>query len=73
MQCGHNMSQMSDCKMSCCKTTEEIAVSSHPFVMPHFQITIDLRAGTPEISQSAPQMISRNDKPQSPPPRFSLT
>ena len=71
MDCGHGLSQISGCKMSCCKTAEQVAVGSQAFVMPRFQIAVELRAGDPQIPQSKPQMISRYDKPQSPPPRFS--
>jgi hypothetical protein len=68
--CGHNVSRMSDCKISCCKTTDETAISAQQFVMSDLQIALPLSSGTPETSRFVPQMISRFDEPQSPPPRL---
>lgn len=70
LDCGHNMSKMSDCKISCCKTTDETAISVQQFVMPDWQIALPFSNGTPETSRFVPQMISHFDKPQSPPPRL---
>jgi hypothetical protein len=69
MDCGHNMSRTSDCKISCCKTADETAVNVAHFVMPDFLIVVSLEQALPVISPFAPQMISRAEKPQSPPPR----
>jgi hypothetical protein len=70
MGCGHGVSKMSDCKISCCKTTDETAINVQQFVMPDPQVALSLAGGTPETSRFAPQMISRFDKPQFPPPRL---
>jgi hypothetical protein len=70
MDCGHNMSKISDCKISCCKTADETAISVQQFVMPDLQIAQILPCATPETVRFVPQMISRFDEPQSPPPRF---
>jgi hypothetical protein len=69
MDCGHDMSQMSDCKMSCCKTSDETAISIAQFVLPDLQITLVQLAPISAVSHHAPQLISRSDKPQSPPPK----
>ena len=70
MDCGHDMSKMSDCKIYCCKTIDETAINIEKFVMPDSQIALPFSHGTPESSRFVPQMISRFDKPQSPPPRL---
>ena len=70
MDCGHDMNKVSDCKMSCCKTTNETAITMQQFVMPDLQIALPLSSETSETSRLVPQMISRFDKPQSPPPRL---
>lgn len=72
MDCGHNMSHMSDCKISCCKTSET-AINIQQFVTPDLQISLALPNGTPEISLLVPQMISRSEKPLSPPPKLSFS
>ncbi len=69
MDCGHNMSHLSDCKISCCKTTDETAINIAQFVMPDAQIAFWLTGGTSEISRLVTQMISRSEKPLSPPPK----
>jgi hypothetical protein len=72
MDCGHDMSKVSDCKMSCCKTTDETAINIVQFVMPSVQVTLDSLRAISHISHFAPQMISRSEKPQSPPPKSLL-
>jgi hypothetical protein len=72
MDCGHNTGKMSDCKISCCKTTGETAINIQQFVVPHFQSSLVPRSGTSEISLLVPQMISRSEKPLSPPPKLSF-
>lgn len=69
MDCGHDMSQMSHCKMSCCKTSNETAIESAQFVLPDFQLTLGPLSMTSEVTHFAPQMISRSERPQSPPPK----
>jgi hypothetical protein len=73
MQCGHEMSQMADCKMSCCKTTDETAVNVEAFVLPYSAIVLAIHDQTPGTSQSESQMISRSYKPLSPPPKVSFS
>jgi len=69
MDCGHDMSGMSDCKMSCCKTSDETAVNIVQFVIPDLQIRIESLGSESQVSPFASQMISRTEKPQSPPPK----
>ena|SRR5579859_6336368 len=73
MDCGHNMNHMSDCKISCCKTTDETAISVAQFVVPYAQFVFSSRTASPDVSQFVPQMISRSEKPQSPPPKSFLS
>jgi len=42
-------------------------------VMPDLQVVVSLERALPAISPFAPQMISRAEKPQSPPPRLALS
>jgi len=72
MDCGHNMSHMSNCKISCCNLADETAINVAQFVMPDSQILSSLELAFPFAPPSSPQMISRADKPQSPPPRLTL-
>ncbi|MBS1866050.1 MAG: hypothetical protein JSS69_09040 [Acidobacteria bacterium] len=69
MDCGHDTSKMSDCKMSCCKTSDETAINIEQFVMPDLQIAMEPPAPVPQVGLFAPQSISRSEKPQSPPPK----
>ena len=73
MDCGHNTRHMSDCKISCCKTSDETAINIAQFVMRDLQFSLSLHNETPKLLPFAPQMISRSEKPQSPPPRLSLS
>jgi hypothetical protein len=73
MNCGHDMNQVSECKMSCCKTMDETAINVESFIVPYSAIILATQDQTPGISHFAPQMISRSYKPQSPPPKFSLS
>jgi hypothetical protein len=69
MDCDHDLGKISDCKMSCCKTTDETAIDIVQFVMPDLQIILEPLAATSGVTQIAPQMISRSEKPLSPPPK----
>ncbi|HWZ96535.1 MAG TPA: hypothetical protein VN025_02120 [Candidatus Dormibacteraeota bacterium] len=73
MDCGHGMKYQADCKISCCKTTDETVINVAQFVMPDLQIALSLERAFPFAPPSAPQMISRAEKPQSPPPRIALS
>ena len=73
MDCGHNMSHMSDCKISCCNAADETAINVAQFVMPRLQVALSLECAAPVLTPFAPQMLSRAKKPQSPPPRLTLS
>lgn len=73
MDCGHNMSKMAECKISCCKTTDESAINVAQFLLPEPQIVPALAAAIPPTASPAAQTISRSEKPQSPPPRDILS
>ena len=73
MDCGHGMDHMSDCKISCCKTADETAINVAQFVMPTLQVAPSVECAVPVLTPFAPQMISRAEKPQSPPPRITLS
>ena len=71
--CDHNMSHMSDCKISCCNAADETAINVAQFVMPTLQGALSLECVVPILTPSTPQMISRSEKPQSPPPRITFS
>jgi len=73
MDCGHDMSRMSDCKISCCNAADETAINVAQFVMPSLQVALSLECAAPVLASFAPQMLSRAEKPQSPPPRLTLS
>jgi len=73
MDCDRDMSKMSDCKMSCCKTSDDTAIDIAQFVMPSLQIALQPLSIISEVAQHVPQMISRSEKPQSPPPKSVLS
>jgi len=73
MDCGHNMGHTADCKISCCKTADEAAIDVAQFVMPSPELSLSRASAVTRVSRCAPQLISRADKPQSPPPRTALS
>jgi hypothetical protein len=73
MDCDHGMSKISDCKMSCCKTSDDTAIDVSQFVIPDLQIRFAPLAAITGVVHFAPQMISRSEKPQSPPPKSVLS
>jgi hypothetical protein len=73
MDCDRDMSKMSDCKMSCCKTSDDTDIDVALFVMPDLRIALQPLSVISEVAQHVPQMISRSEKPQSPPPKSVLS
>ncbi len=71
MDCGHHSSKLSECKMSCCKSTDETAVNTQ-FVIPAPHSMEVIESAAPADIHSAPQLLPRAEKPQSPPPRTIL-
>jgi len=73
MDCGHGMNHQADCKISCCKTTDETAISIAQFVLPGARVVLSSHAASPDASRFVTQLISRSEKPQSPPPKSFLS
>lgn len=72
MDCGHHSNKAPECKMSCCKSTDEAATNVSLFLIPSPQAIRSIERAIPAVSQPVPQTISRSEKPQSPPPRNIL-
>jgi hypothetical protein len=71
MNCGHEMSSMMACSMSCCQTTDHSLVASIFFVLPGPSVVPALSLISP-ASKSAQAILSSDSfKPLSPPPRFA--
>ena len=70
MDCGHNMNQMSACKMSCCKTAEQAAIFSQVFILPILHLRMQTTPAISPVPQQEVQRLSQYEKPQSPPPRY---
>jgi len=70
MDCGHDMSTMMDCSMSCCQHSETPAVASAIFILP---LPVEFSAptgSTSAVASSHFQNSPRSIQPLSPPPRF---
>lgn len=71
MDCGHEMSTMAQCIMSCCHNPERPAVASVIFVLPA-PVTFSAAATFESLTAlSGPQNPVTTLEPLSPPPRFS--
>jgi hypothetical protein len=70
MDCGHNMSGMMACRMSCCHNPEAPAVASAIFVLPLPFVPSAPASFKSGIVLLRSQDSSRSIKPLSPPPRF---
>jgi hypothetical protein len=70
MDCGHDMSGMMACSMSCCHDSERSLVTSMAFVMPPPAIVATVAAIKAPIEVAKPLDLSRFIEPLSPPPRF---
>jgi hypothetical protein len=70
MNCGHEMTGMTACSISCCQTTDRPMVVSLAFVLPHlsFSFAPPLTAPLAKMQQAA--AFSSFFAPLSPPPRF---
>jgi hypothetical protein len=70
MDCGHDMSGMTSCSMSCCKDPARPALIPGAFLLP----SLSFAPAEGEVLRSArltkPLEISRFVKPLSPPPRL---
>ena len=71
MDCGHDMGEMMDCSMSCCRGSENPLVTSIAFVLPHVSSASANIAVTGAAGSLQALEIPRSLKPVSPPPRLA--
>jgi len=71
MDCGHDMSEMMDCSMSCCPRSENPLVTAIAFVLPHVTSVSTGIAVTGSADTLQALEIPRSLKPVSPPPRLA--
>src|SRR6266852_1310085 len=70
MDCGHDMSGMMACSMSCCHDSDRSLVTPVAFMLP-LSITVAPSAAlTSPIELAKPLDFPRSIEPLSPPPRF---
>src|SRR5262249_34056581 len=70
MDCDHHTTnKTSDCRVSCCKTADETVVEIAQFVVHVPRIAHALETAASQNARFAPKMLSRSEKPKSPPPR----
>lgn len=71
MDCGHEMTALMSCSMSCCQTTDRPVVASIFFVLPHPSVALapSLISPASKIAQAIP--FANSFEPLSPPPRFT--
>ena len=70
MDCGHEMSGMMDCTMSCCHDSDGSVLTSIAFVLPASIAAAPSGAITSPIELAKPLDFPRFIEPLSPPPRF---
>lgn len=72
MDCGHEMSGMSNCSMSCCQDPDKPVVTAVAFVLPHAIFTSTSLLVT--RADDAPRFVEvpRSVEPLSPPPRIAV-
>jgi hypothetical protein len=73
MDCGHDMSGMKPCSMSCCKDPARPALIPGAFVLPPASFVPAAREVVGPILLANNLEISRFVKPLSPPPRFAAS
>jgi hypothetical protein len=71
MDCGHDMSRMTSCSMSCCKDPARPALIPGSFVLPPACFVPAAGEVIRPILPASTLEISRFVKPLSPPPRFA--
>jgi hypothetical protein len=72
MDCGHNMSGMMACSMSCCHDSDRSLVTSIAFVLPPAVAMAAAAAIESPIELAKPLDLPRSIEPLSPPPRFAF-
>jgi hypothetical protein len=71
MDCGHEMSGMTSCSMSCCKDPSRPALIPGAFVLPEVSFAPAAGEVLHTVRLASSMEISRFVKPLSPPPRFA--
>jgi len=69
--CGHDMSGMSDCSMSCCQSPDRPVVTAVAFVLPHLAFASASIQVTRADEAPRSVEIPRSVEPLSPPPRVA--
>src|SRR5260370_36642259 len=70
MDCGHDMSGMMACSMSCCHDSDRSLLTSIAFVLPPSVAMAAAAAIESPIELAKPSDFPRSTEPLSPPPRF---
>src|SRR5579863_4043326 len=70
MDCGHDMSGMTACTMSCCHQTDRPVLAPVAFLLPELTSTSALSSATLPVGMLKQNDLPRATKPLSPPPRF---
>jgi hypothetical protein len=73
MDCGHDMSGMKSCSMSCCKDPARPALIPGAFVLPPASLVPEAGEMILPVVLANNLEISRFVKPLSPPPRFTAS
>lgn len=71
MDCGRDMSGITQCKMSCCKDPARPALIPGAFVLPELNFASSIGRVLCSVRWADSLAISRFVKPLSPPPRFT--
>jgi hypothetical protein len=69
MDCGHEMSSMAGCKMSCCHDTDQPTITANVFVMPPVTSVAGQVAVVAAVEAPKQTEFLRSIEPISPPPR----
>ena len=70
MDCGHDMSGMIACSMSCCRDSDSSLIASIAFVLPPPVTVAAPEAIKSPVESAKPLDFPRSIEPISPPPRF---
>jgi hypothetical protein len=71
MDCGHDMTDMMACSMSCCQDSDHSIVASIAFVLPPVIAVIASSVVKSPVQFSQPLEFPRSIEPLSPPPRLA--
>ncbi len=73
MDCGHDMTEMMACSISCCQDSDHTLLAAHTFVLPSV-ISVSAPVDSARALEKACTIErSSYSEPLSPPPRFSAT